>query len=148
MLLTGEKTGLKTSIPAPTKSISSAATNAPKKYYLRPEPAAGTCYLGDIASVVRSKIAGPYHVTFDVMFTDPVIYDKVKQANVLSKSTIAHLYNIPEADVDVSMWWDPAMAYKATIPRHRASGGFGETDTHGSQQHAPLLYLTFPWGRV
>lgn len=82
------------------------------------------------------------------MFTDREIYNKVKQANVLSKRTIAQLYSLPEADVDVSMWWDQAMAYKATIPRHRASGGFGETDTHGSQQHVPLLYLNFPWGRV
>lgn len=82
------------------------------------------------------------------MFTERDTYERVKKANVLTKSTIAQLYNIPEGDVDVSMWWDQAMAFKATIPRYRSSGGFGETDTHGSQQHAPLLYLTFPWGRV
>jgi len=134
-----------------SKSITNASqptSNAPKKYYLQPEPDAGTCYLADIASVVRSKIAGPYHITFDVMFNDRETYEKVKQAGVLSKGTIAKLYGIPESDIDVSMWWDQAMAFKATIPRHRASAGFGETDTHGSQQHAPLLYLTLPWGRI
>ncbi|KEF60541.1 uncharacterized protein A1O9_02102 [Exophiala aquamarina CBS 119918] len=143
-----EKTSLKPVNPKSVTNTSQPASKAHQKYYLQPEPAAGTCYLADIASVVRSKIAGPYHVTFDVMFTDRDTYEKVKQADVLKKSTISKLYNIPESDIDVSMWWDQAMAFKATIPRHRASGGFGETDTHGSQQHAPLLYLTLPWGRT
>lgn len=87
-------------------------------------------------------------MTFDVMFAEQDVYQKVKQANILSQAIIAKLYNIPESDVDVAVWWDQAMAFKATIPRHRASGGFGESDTHGSQQHAPLLYLTLPWGRL
>ena len=123
------------------------ASGSPKKYYLRPEPTSGTCYLGDIASVVRSKISGPYHVTFDILFADQETYKKVQNSKLLNKATIAKLYNIPENEVITSLWWTPAMAYKATIPRHRASGGFGEMDTHGSQQHAPLLYLTFPWDR-
>lgn len=121
--------------------------DGPREYYLDPPPPAGTCYLGDIASVVRSKIAGPYQVTFDIMFTEAETYEKVKQSGRLNAEVVAKLYGIPESDIIASLWWDPARAYKATIPRYRASAGFGETDTHGSQQHAPLLYLTFPWGR-
>lgn len=126
--------------------ISNVSTGGPKKYYL-PEPLKGTCYLGDIASVVRSKISGPYHLTFDILFKDEQTYEKVKKSNILSGETVAKLYNIPESDIIASLWWDPARAYKATIPRYRASAGFGESDTHGSQQHVPLLYLKFPWGR-
>ncbi|KIY01296.1 uncharacterized protein Z520_02848 [Fonsecaea multimorphosa CBS 102226] len=124
-----------------------ATAGQPKTYYLKPAPAAGTCYLGDIASVVRSKIAGPYEVTFDIMFKEEEVYQRVKKANVLSGAAVAKLYNIPESDVVAALWWDPARAFKATIPRYRASAGFEETDTHGSQQHAPLLFLTLPWGR-
>ncbi len=126
---------------------SNKAARAPKVYYLKPEPPAGTCYLGDIAVVVRSKISGPYQITFDILFRDQETYAKVKSSGVLSGSAVAKLYNVPESDVVASLWWDPAMAFKATIPRYRASAGFGETDTHGSQQHAPLLFLQFPWGR-
>ncbi|ETI25014.1 hypothetical protein G647_04384 [Cladophialophora carrionii CBS 160.54] len=143
----GEKVAVKADVAVANSIALLAKTGQPKKYYLRPEPATGTCYLGDIASVVRSKIAGPYEVTFDIMFPNEEIYKKVKGADVLSPATVAKLYNIPENDVVAALWWDPARAFKATIPRYRASAGFEETDTHGSQQHAPLLYLSLPWGR-
>lgn len=125
---------------------STQTADEPKKYYLKPAPPVGTCYLGDVASVVRSKIAGPYEVTFDIIFPEEV-YQKVKDAGILSGPIVAKLYNIPETDVIAALWWDPAKAFKATIPRYRASAGFEETDTHGSQQHAPLLYLSIPWDR-
>ena len=41
-----------------------------KTSFLTPEPVAGTCYLGDVASIIRSKNAGPYELTFDGMFDD------------------------------------------------------------------------------
>lgn len=130
-------------VKTPAKSI-----GQPRTYYLRPEPPAETCYLGDVASVLRSKIAGPYEVTFDIMFPDDETYNRVKNSNRLSGSVVAKLYNIPESDIIAALWWDPARAFKATIPRYRASAGFEETDTHGSQQHAPLLYLSLPWARA
>jgi hypothetical protein len=143
----GEKIAVKAD--AVMTLIKNPATTAstPKTYYLKPAPPADKCYLGDIASVVRSKIAGPYEVTFDIMFKEEEVYQRVKKANVLSGAAVAKLYNIPESDVIAALWWDPARAFKATIPRYRPSAGFEETDTHGSQQHAPLLFLTLPWGR-
>ena len=118
-----------------------------KVYYLKPEPAPGTCYLADLASVVRSKNSGPYELTFDVMFDDKETYEKVKKTGLLTKAAMAKFYHIDEKDVVASLFWDQAMAYKATIVRPVISGSFGETDTHGSQQHAPLLYLVLPFGR-
>lgn len=147
IFITGEKTALKADAAVASIKTSAKTAGQPKKYYLLPEPAQGTCYLGDVASVLRSKIAGPYEVTFDIMFPDDETYKKVKESNLLSGQTVAKLYNIPESDIIAALWWDPARAFKATIPRYRASAGFEETDTHGSQQHAPLLYLTLPWGR-
>jgi Domain of unknown function (DUF4387) len=94
--------------------------------------------------VIRSKNAGPYLLTLDVMFSSPSLYKFIKSFNLLNASVIAKLYSIPEKDVVVSMYWDQAMAYKATIVRPRVSGGFGESDTHGSQQHVPLLFIEVP----
>ncbi|KAF2168654.1 hypothetical protein M409DRAFT_21397 [Zasmidium cellare ATCC 36951] len=117
------------------------------KYPLKPSPPPNTCYLGDIASVVRSKNASPYELTFDVMFSDPTVYERVKATGILSEETIMKLYGISKKDVVATLYWDPAMAFKATIKRAVVSGGFAESDTHGSQQHVPLLFLRLPWGR-
>jgi hypothetical protein len=116
----------------------------PKTYFLQPGPEAGTCYLADITSVVRSKNAGPYELTLDIMFDNKDTYEKLKAFDLLNKSMIAKLYSITEKEVLVSMYWDQAMAYKATIVRPQVSGGFGEADTHGSQQYVLLMYIKVP----
>lgn len=107
-------------------------------------PSPGSAYLASLANVVRSKNAGPYEITFDIMFPDRQSYDRVKNANVLTTETISRQYSIPPQDVLVSIWWEPALAYKATIKRPTVSASFGESDTHGSNQHAPLMYLEIP----
>ncbi|KAK6332286.1 hypothetical protein TWF696_003005 [Orbilia brochopaga] len=129
-------------------SLNIVAPKSAKKYPLEPEPTPGTCYLGDIASVLRSKNSGPYELTLDVMFGDKETYERVRNSGVLSAESIAKMYKISTKDVLACLFWDPAMAFKATIKRPQVSGGFGESDTHGSQQHIPLLYTTLPWGRT
>jgi len=73
-------------------------TKEPKTYFLKPEPEAGTCYLADIASVVRSKNVGPYGLTLDVMFDNKDTYEKFKSFDLLNKSVIAKLYSITEKE--------------------------------------------------
>jgi hypothetical protein len=113
----------------------------------QPPAPQGHCYLGEVASVLRTKNAGPYELTLDVMFDNEEMFHKVKQTGLLSKDTIARLYNIPTEDILVCMFWDPALAFKSTIKRPLVSGQFGETDLHGSQQHAPAMYLMLPFSR-
>ncbi len=100
--------------------------------------------LRDLASVLRSKNSGPFELTLDVVFGDDETYRAVKASGVLSRATVARLYNIPEDRVLVAEFFDPALAFKATIVRPRPSGTVGETDTYGGQQHAPLLDLAIP----
>jgi hypothetical protein len=119
-----------------------------KRYFLPPTPAPGTCYLVDLASVVRSKNAGPYELTFDIMFRDDSTYMKVQKCGLLNQATVAKLYDIAEEDVIACLFWDPALAFRATIKRLAVSGGYGETDTHGSRLHAPFLYLVLPIPKV
>lgn len=97
--------------------------------------------LRDLARVVRSKNSGPFELTLDVIFAEPDVYRVVKASGVLSRAAIARLYRIPEDRVLVAEFFDPALAFKATIVRPQSSGTVGETDTYGGQQHAPLLDL-------
>ncbi len=50
--------------------------------------------LKDLAKVIRSKNAGPFYVTLDVMFSDAETYQKVKATGTLNADLIASLYNV------------------------------------------------------
>jgi len=102
-----------------------------------------TYKLRDLADVIRSKNAGPYELTFDIMFKTEEIYKKVAAAGVISKTSFAALYNIPPEDVMEIVHFNPAKAIKITIARPLCSGDLQETDVYGAQQHAPLMGFTF-----
>ena len=48
----------------------------------------------DVASVIRSKNSGPYELTFDVIFKDFDMYNKVKAAKAIDEKAFCRLYNI------------------------------------------------------
>ncbi|KAI0020014.1 hypothetical protein F4780DRAFT_744096 [Xylariomycetidae sp. FL0641] len=105
--------------------------------------------LGDLARYIRSKNAGPYEITFDVMFESKDVYHIIKQSGLLTASRMAEVFGLSESDIVWCGFFDPAQAFKVTIPRIRAgrrvsAGGFMENDVHGSQQHLPLMYLALP----
>lgn len=133
-------------------SLSSRATVAmtgslEKRPFLKPDPPMGHCYLGDIASFIRTKNAGPYELTMDVMFDNDDIFERVKKSGVLCLESILELYEVSQENVLACLFWDQARSFKATIKRPFVSGQFGDIDMHGSQQHIPLMYLTVPIGR-
>lgn len=99
--------------------------------------------LRDVASVIRSKNSGPYELTFDVIFKDFEMYEKVKATGIFNEKMFAELYHIPESEVLGVVHFDPAKAIKTTIVRPIPSGALGETDVYGAQQHAPLMKLEF-----
>ncbi|MEQ8193999.1 MAG: DUF4387 domain-containing protein [Rhodospirillales bacterium] len=99
--------------------------------------------LGDLATLVRSKNAGPFYLTFDVMFDDPAVYERVRNANVLSRAFIAERFGLSENEV-LFFFVDNALAVKASIPRPIIQGDIGETDAYGGQQFAALLDIEFP----
>lgn len=97
--------------------------------------------LVDVASVIRSKNAGPYELTLDVIFKERFWYEEALRADLINRATIARLYGVSEEDVLEIVAFEPANAIKATIRRPLVSGAIGETDVYGAQQHAPLLGL-------
>src|SRR6516162_9329394 len=72
----------------------------------------------DIAAVCKSKNAGPFELTIDVVFDDPALFDKVKRTGVLGPELFARLYGVRAQDVLFTVY--------------------------GAQQHAPLLDVDIP----
>jgi hypothetical protein len=102
--------------------------------------------VSELANVIRSKNAGPFELTFDIIFKDAETYERVKQSGVLSPELFARLYRIPVEHVLNFCFFDQAYAVKATIARPVSSGSAGDRDVFGAQQHAPLLMIEIPWG--
>ncbi|MDH6523376.1 hypothetical protein M2163_000119 [Streptomyces sp. SAI-135] len=103
-----------------------------------------TVPLKDLAEVIRSKNAGPYEITFDVMFTDADRYAHVRDSGVLNPTALASLYSVTESDVRTCQFFEPALAFKLTLVRQGDQGSVGERDTFGAQQHGPLLDILVP----
>lgn len=99
--------------------------------------------LRELATVCKSKNAGPFDLTIDVVFEDPRIYARVKNSGVLSPALFARLYGVREEDVLFTPF-DAGYALKATLPRAVSAGDVGDTDVYGAQQHAPLLDVDIP----
>jgi hypothetical protein len=100
--------------------------------------------LDRIAKVIRSKNAGPFEITFDVMFDDPEAYARVKRSGVIEAGGIAAAYRLPVRDVLVCKPFDAALAFKITIRRPVSSGDLMDTDVYGCQQHVPLTGIVVP----
>ena len=94
--------------------------------------------LGTLARLIRSKNAGPFELTFDIMFEDAATYERVKRSGAVSREAIASRYNLP-ADKVKFFYCDNAYAIKACIPRPYFQGDLLDSDGHGGQQYAPLM---------
>ena len=99
--------------------------------------------LGELASLIRSKNAGPFELTFDVMFADQATFDRVRRCGVLSRESVAKLYRLSANEVRFFAC-PSALAFKASIPRPFVQGDPGDSDGHGGQQYAPLVELEIP----
>ncbi|MGD2126422.1 MAG: DUF4387 domain-containing protein [Desulfobacteraceae bacterium] len=98
----------------------------------------------ELAKTIRSKNAGPDKITFDIIFKDKTNYEIVKRSQVITKQSIARLYNIPQERISDFVEFDAANAIKFTIYRTISSGSPGETDIFGCQQYPPLLDVEVP----
>jgi len=100
--------------------------------------------LSELAKVIRSKNAGPFELTFDVMFGDPETYALVRDSGVLGGELMQRLYRVGANEILSTHFFEAALSFKVTIARRVASGTFGDTDVFGAQQHAPLLDVEIP----
>jgi hypothetical protein len=96
--------------------------------------------LGSLAKLIRSKNAGPFELTIDIMFDDEENYRRVKESRIISTEQVSTLYNISIDQVRITNF-DPARSIKITIPRATVSGNRDDTDVFGGQQYGPLVDL-------
>jgi hypothetical protein len=99
--------------------------------------------LGTLASLVRSKNAGPFELTFDIMFDHVDRFERARSSGVLSAEAFASLYRLPLEHVRFFVVPE-ALAFKISIPRPRFQGDLLDSDSHGGQQYAPLIDIEIP----
>ncbi len=94
----------------------------------------------DFIALIRSKNAGPFWMTIDVMMKDEESYQKVKNSGVINAQLIARLYN-KSLDEVIVVEHDSAHTIKVSVPRAFSAGSPEDSDSHAAQQYAPLLDL-------
>ena len=99
--------------------------------------------LQQLAGLISSKNAGPFVLTFDIMFIDEASYRRVRDSGVLTRELFARLYGCPAEQVRLFAC-DNARAFKFSMPRPIFQGEPGDGDLHGGQQFAPLLDIVVP----
>ena len=99
--------------------------------------------IADLAVLVRSKNAGPFWLTIDVMFDSPEAYRRVRDSEAINRAGIAQTYGRDPAEIIV-VNHDAALAIKVSFPRPQSSGSKYDSDVYGGQQYAPLLSLEVP----
>jgi hypothetical protein len=100
--------------------------------------------LGNLATIVRSKNAGPYRITLDVLFDCEDLYFAVSNSHTLNAESVARAYGVDPAKVSSFFEIPIARAFKATLFRPHAQCSAGESDVYGAQQHVPLMNMLIP----
>jgi hypothetical protein len=96
--------------------------------------------LFDLCSLIRSKNAGPFVLTFDLMFASRKNYELAKRTRAVTRQHFTGLYGVAEEDVTL-VYHDAAMAIKASIPRPQVQGSLRDRDCYGGQQYVPLMAI-------
>jgi hypothetical protein len=96
--------------------------------------------VGDVASLVRSKNAGPFWLTIDIFCDTYADYDLIAGSENISPQVIGALYGVsPEG---VKIFRIPELrVVKVSFPRPVTQGGAFDRDMHAGQQHVPMLGL-------
>jgi hypothetical protein len=100
--------------------------------------------LGELASILRSKNAGPYITTCDVFFTGRDEYERVARSGVITEQKVADLFAVPLDSVLGVHFYEPALALKVSFLKPVDSGNVFSPDIAGSSQHVPLIDVEIP----
>lgn len=91
--------------------------------------------LGDLATEVRSKNAGPFWLTIDVFLPDEAAYRAADA--LITPELISELYRVPAASLRIFRIPDLRVV-KVSFPRPVVQGGLRDRDMHAGQHHVPL----------
>ena len=96
--------------------------------------------LSEYAHTLRSKNAGAFVLTVDIMLKTKAAYERVIQSYKMSPENIGALYKIDPKHVMV-IGYPQVNAIKVSMPRLFGSGDIQDSDVYGAQQHVPLMQL-------
>lgn len=96
--------------------------------------------LWQLTKLIRSKNAGPFELTFDIMFKDVESYESALKSRVLTPEAVSRLYDVPQGEVRLFEIRE-ILTIKFSIPRKIFSGDVNDTDVYGGQFHGPLVRL-------
>jgi hypothetical protein len=99
--------------------------------------------LGQLATLVRSKNAGPFWVTIDVFLPDAGGYERAAASALTDVDAMAERYAVSASEVKVFLLPD-LQAIKVSFHRPVAQGGAHDRDMHAGQQYVPLLDIEIP----
>jgi hypothetical protein len=95
----------------------------------------------DMVNFLFSKNAGPFLITFDILFKDDRNYNRACSSGVFTRERIAILFKIQPERIVSMFEYAAANTIKFTITRDISSGEFGDSSVFGSQMWAPLIDL-------
>jgi hypothetical protein len=96
--------------------------------------------LAELASLMRSKNAGPFSLTIDIMFYESAVYERVKASGRFNAEVVGKCFSTPHEHIQL-FFVDNALAIKASMPRRAFQGDLRDADNHGGQQYAPLMEI-------
>ena len=93
----------------------------------------------DRIAVLRSKNAGPFLVTFDIVFREAQDFQEIKKQ--LTKENIAAAFRVDPATVVSYDFFDELLATKISLKRRLPCGHPGDPDCFAMNQEEPLAGL-------
>jgi uncharacterized protein DUF4387 len=96
--------------------------------------------VGEIASLIRSKNAGPFWLTLDIFCDTDDAYQTVAAPGAITAENVSALYRVDRASVRIFQLPE-LRAIKVSFPRPAAQGSIADRDMHAGQQHIPLSQL-------
>lgn len=102
--------------------------------------------LSDLASIIRSKNAGPFLTTYDVFCDKKENYSLIKKSKQLNKRLLSRILNVSQDKILGIYFFDDVLGIKITIVKQGdiASGDLFCGDILGMQQYIPLRDIKIP----
>jgi hypothetical protein len=103
--------------------------------------------LWEHARLIRSKNAGPWELTIDVICDNEQDFEAIRASGIMSQESLSKIYAV-DADKVRTFEHRAALALKASFVRPQPAGDITDTDVFGGQFHSPLVELDVIPGEV
>ncbi|MEX2356657.1 MAG: DUF4387 domain-containing protein [Thermaerobacterales bacterium] len=100
-----------------------------------------TVPIQQLASVIRSKNAGPFWVSVDIMCDTREQFERLRDSGQFDRHKIARLYNLSSRRISEIIFFEPGLAITFNIRRRKPAGSPGDRDMYGAQYYVPILQL-------